>query len=570
MRAFLLIVAILIMAGCAAPPPAEETTPQQKLAIETAPSAEAPTTPTPTTTPTPPKAAWPIGMASTSGSRFAGQETSLTPTTVSRLGVAWSFETDGALTGTPTVKDGRVFAASWKGFVYALDEETGAQVWRYENGAQMDAPVTLWEDLAIVGDAHGQLTALNQSTGQEVWRIVADATKSAHIYATPVPHEGTLFVGIASDQESIRIHGDAPLDFRGAMLALDARTGQEKWRTMLAPENHTGAPVWGTPVVAAELGLLIFGTGNAYTEPASNMTDSIIALDLQTGRVAWWHQATTNDVFTQAAPTSPDWDFGSTPSLFGDGLVGLGQKSSVYWTLDAATGKVARKIGSPQSGEGIIAGSASAEGRVIVAYATLNKISAYDTTGAMLWNHNTTGGVYSAPALARGLVFAADTKGNVVALDAASGAALWNATVGPVFGGLSIANGKLFVPTVEGGFLGAKGRVVAFGLDGQTAARENASAPSGTTIRMRNFAFEPTEIVVLEGTDIIWVNEDATLHTATSADGAFDITLPNATPATRAFVEEGEYVIYCKPHASRDPVTGAWSGMTMKVIVEGG
>lgn len=522
---------------------------------------------------------WAVGMRDLRGSRAALQQSLLTSDNVDELGLKWSFRTNGSATGTPTVRDGVVYAATWKGVVYALDADTGELVWRHDGDAQVDAPVTLWEDLVLYGDAKGRILALDAETGEEVWRAVADTAESTHVYATVVVHESVAYVGVASDQESIRLHGDKPVDFRGSMLALDARTGGEKWRTRLVPEGLTGAPVWGTPVVAEELGLLIFGTGNAYTEPAHENTDAIIALRLTDGTMAWSFQATANDFFTQANPVNPDWDFGSTPSLFQDAngtlLIGLGQKSSRYWALDAETGKVVWKTGKPQSGQGIIGGSAYAEGIVVVPQTGLKRVEALDaTTGVQRWAHETEGMVFSAPAIVPGAVLAADSTGDLYALGLGSGDVLWSAKTGAaggVFGGLSVADGMLFVPTVEKGFLGEHGRILAYapGAKGGTASGEDDERPPHQ-VGLLNVAFQPDELTVAPGTRITWVNEDAIFHTATSgwdAGATFDFALQPGASASYVFDSPGTYVVYCKPHASpRDD--GSYSGMAMTIVVE--
>lgn len=541
--------------------------------------AQAPT-PSESTGAAPPPQEWPLGMHDMRGTRAALEQDAITAQNVAQLGLLWSFQTDGGATGTPTVRDGVAYVGTWRGAVYAIDAATGQQKWRHDVGAQIDAPVTVWEDLVLVGDAHGRLQALQAATGEPAWSATPDPTNDTHLYAMPVVRDGVVYQGIASDQESTRLHGDRPLDFRGSVAALDARTGALQWRTVLVAEGRTGAPVWSTPVVAEELGLLIFGTGNAYTAPADEHTDSVVALRIADGAIAWSFQGLANDVFTQANAASPDWDFGSTASLFRDAsgklLVGIGQKSSRYWALDAATGAVAWKTGEPVSGQGIIAGSATANGVVIVEQTNKKRVDALNaTTGEKIWSHPAEGMVFSGPAIVPGAVLYADSVGNLGALGLADGAPLWNVSLagaGGVFGGLSVAEGKLFVPAVEKAFLDAHGYVLAFAPGGR-AALPGAQAPSGSSdpnrVSLLNVGFHPDHLTVAPGTKVTWVNEDAIYHTATSGwdkGATFDHGLQPGASASYVFESPGTYTIYCKPHAS--PSGDGWAGMTMTVTVD--
>lgn len=595
--AAILLVLVLALAGCAVPDNrASGQAPGAPTGTTTGPAPGSPSGASPTpgsgtgatpgpapgsdATP-PPHSDWAMGPHDLRGSRAALEQDALTATNVGELGLAWSFQTDGSVTGTPTVMDGVVYAATWRGHVYALDAATGKQLWRHDSDAQIDAPVTPWQDLVLYGDAHGALTALNRSTGQQAWRVVPDPTNDTHIYATPVVHNGVVLLGIASDQESSRLHGTRPLDFRGSVAAIDARTGDVKWRTVLVEEGHTGAPVWSTPIVADELGLAIFGTGNAYTKPADAHTDSVIALRLADGSVAWSFQGTENDYFTQSNAVNPDWDFGSTGSLFHDAngklLFGIGQKSTRFWALDAATGTPVWHHGDPVPGQGIIAATATAKGIVISAQTNQKRIDAFNaTSGAVLWSANAEGMVFSAPAIVPGAVLVGDSTGKLVAYDLATGKKLWNASTGAaggIFGGLSVANGMLFVPTVETAFLGDHGDVLAYAPGGHATVGSGGGAGAGSTdphrVSLLNVAFKPDRLMVPPGTKVTWVNDDAIYHTATSGwdkGATFDNALQPGASASYVFDEPGTYVVYCKPHASPDG--SGWAGMTMTVVVD--
>ncbi|MFO1533843.1 MAG: PQQ-binding-like beta-propeller repeat protein [Thermoplasmatota archaeon] len=519
--------------------------------------------------------AWPFAQGSLDGRR-ASIDSAITSTALSTLGASWIAETVGAVTGTPTVDQGRVYVGTWKGMVYALDAKTGAKQWMADVGAQVDGSVTLAGGLALVGDAHGVLHALDATSGKPVWSVTTDTTTSTHLYATPLalPTHGTrpaiVVQAIGSDQESARLHGDQPVDFRGKVAAFDLATGKERWRTYLVPEGMTGAPVWGTPVYDAATDRIVFGTGNAYTAPAGDLTDSIVALQAEDGGIAWHYQASEADVFTQKHPDSPDHDFGATPNLFDSGerrLVGVGQKSSIFWAVDVANGQLAWSSGASQGGEGVIGDAAVSGDVVVVPYVTLGKVSAFSTAdGKERWSRPLSASGFSDVVAVPGAVIAADAAGDVHGFAAATGAVLWNASIGEggVFGGLSVAAGHLFVPVVRDGFIGDKGAVVAFGPGGTVATRP--AGDSAATVLMQGFAFVPVELHVAAGTTVTWVNKDPEMHTVTAVDGSFDLTVAPGAQVQHRFDAAGTYEYYCRPHSSEAP-DGTRQGMKASVVV---
>ena len=151
--------------------------------------------------------------------------------------------------------------------------------------------------------------------------------------------------------------------FRGSILALDAATGKQVWKTYTITETPqptkknavgtqlygpSGAPVWATPAVDPAKNALYVTTGNNYSDPGSAMSDSFLAMDLDTGRILWHRQMTANDAYTAACrlpdktncadSNGPDWDFGASPMLVtlagGRRLLLAGQKSGIVHALD--------------------------------------------------------------------------------------------------------------------------------------------------------------------------------------------------------------------------------------------
>jgi polyvinyl alcohol dehydrogenase (cytochrome) len=267
--------------------------------------------------------------------------------------------------------------------------------------------------------------------------------------------------------------------------------------------------VWDTPAVDVAAGRIYLGTGNNYTAPddaaacaqanpgssscasPDDHFDSALALNLSDGSIAWYHRVEGWDAWTVscaflppgvtwcASPTSPDYDFGgSGPNLITvngpngskQKLVGIGQKSGVYWAFDAATGATAwhTLVGPGAALGGIEWGTAYDGKRIYVplsnsyhlpytlaggAAAASGSWAALDpATGKFDWQVPTPDGAALAigPASeANGVVYVGDTAAggdkNMFALDASSGKVLWSyAASGSVWSGPAIANGTLY------------------------------------------------------------------------------------------------------------------------------
>ena len=335
------------------------------------------------------------------------------------------------------------------------------------------------------------VAALNAQTGAVLWKTQVDANAAAQVTANPVVAGGKLIVGVASNEEAdTLIPGYPCCTFRGSVLALDPATGAVLWKTWTVPDNHgqpcadgnppsgcgySGGGVWDTPAIDPAAKRVYVGTGNDYTAPDSanackaaadlthtsdrnctspdDLFDSTLALDLDTGRVVWAFKAEGWDAWNVACAilplgatwcpsiASPDYDFGGAgPNLLhiknAKGApvdaVGIGQKSGVYWALDAATGQV---IWSSLVGPGSSLGG--------IEWGT-----AYDGKQIYVPNANFYGIPFTTPDGTLGF------RGSWSALDATTGAIVWQ-KVTPQFevalGGAGYANGVVYVSSMASG-----------------------------------------------------------------------------------------------------------------------
>ncbi len=196
------------------------------------------------------------------------------------------------------------------------------------------------------GYQDGTVEALDASTGRVIWTIVAaDPKKSEFFSAAPIAWNGVLYLGIAG----------ADWGARGRMMAFRESDGKQIWRFDLIPQgSELGANTWGKASTAATGGgstwttysldpatdLLYVPVGNPAPDfspeyrPGANLyTDSIVALDARSGKLAWYHQFVAND--------SHDYDMAAAPALIttraGTPLVVAAGKNAMLYALDSSS-----------------------------------------------------------------------------------------------------------------------------------------------------------------------------------------------------------------------------------------
>ena len=316
--------------------------------------------------------AWTGWGSNTSNTRFQeAAKAGLSTADVPRLKVKWVFGFPGELSanGHPTYAGGRVFVGSVGGRVYSLSAATGCVHWYLDAGSQVRSAITVAKAgagyAAFFGDGKGNAWAVDAATGRQIWKTHVDDFPVARLTGSPVFYEGRLYVPVASGEEAA---GSVPTyeccKFRGSLVALDAATGKQIWKTYTIDQparptgqkNKTGtalygpsgAPIWSTPAIDAKLGVIYVTTGDNYSEPVTKTSDSFMALDMKTGKILWMRQMTENDAYTSACRlpdrtncpdvNGPDFDFGASPILVnlrnGKRALLAGQKSGIVYALD--------------------------------------------------------------------------------------------------------------------------------------------------------------------------------------------------------------------------------------------
>ena len=362
---------------------------------------------------TPAAASWTGWGADASNTRFQGTP-GIAAADVPRLKVKWAFAFPGDIQAysQPTIAGNRVFVGSPGGKVYSLDAKTGCVHWFFDAEAGVRSAVTLANNAAFFGDAKANVYAVNAATGKQLWKTKADAFPVAGITGSPVVHNGRVYIGIRSGEEAA---GADPkyecCRFRGSLVALDAATGKQVWKTYLVDEpkrttkNKAGAQlwapsgvaVWSTPAIDTRRNIVYITTGNNYTDPATRLSDAFVALDLNSGKILWSRQMTPKDAYTSACrlpdktncaeSNGPDFDFGSSPILVtlanGKRALVAGQKSGVVWAVDPDNqGEVLwqTRVAKGGTAGGVQWGSAVDQNNVYVAVSDIGRIMLTYTT----------------------------------------------------------------------------------------------------------------------------------------------------------------------------------------------
>jgi len=282
-------------------------------------------------------------------------------TNVGRLKPVWVYQLrePGRLETSPIVVDGIVYISENSHIVTALDGRTGRPLWRYTGTPIRDfraccgavnRGLAILDDQLFLGTIDARLVALDMRTGKVRWEVkLADYKAGYSITAAPLAVKDKVIVGISG--------GD--LGIRGFLDAYDSKTGKRVWRLWTIPApgepGHEtwegdswrtgGGGTWITGAYDPELNLLYWPAGNPgpdfngdYRKGDNLYTNSLLALDVDTGKLRWYFQFTPHDV--------NDWSANQVPVLINGVVNGKTRKlvvqanrNAFYYVLDRVTGE---------------------------------------------------------------------------------------------------------------------------------------------------------------------------------------------------------------------------------------
>ncbi|HEY2429796.1 MAG TPA: PQQ-binding-like beta-propeller repeat protein, partial [Acidimicrobiales bacterium] len=363
---------------------------------------------------------WPAYGHDLSNTRFQSQEHSLGPLQAAELAPAWTFSStaaggDGDFTGTPVVADGYVLAASNRGWVFALNADSGDLVWKRKlprGGINSSLTVAGGLVFGAVSDVSSRAgpgpggaaggpyaVALDERTGALRWRSAPlDQQAGADVYSSPVVFDDMVLIGLSGGSAELSAAPERSA-FHGSLVILDRATGAAQRRTWTIPPSawaagYAGGGVWSTAAVDPVHRVAFVGVGNPFQKDRAHPnTDSVLKVDVDRSHATFGHilgvyhgqvdtYADTSKLPCVTLPgNSPpyypqgagscgqiDLDFGAAPNLLhfgGRTLVGDGQKSGVYHEFDPSTMRPvsATVVGPPTPSVGGIVGSTAFDGR---------------------------------------------------------------------------------------------------------------------------------------------------------------------------------------------------------------
>lgn len=297
---------------------------------------------------------------------------------VGRLGFAWDYDmgTSRGLEATPIVVDGVLYTSGTTGRVYAVDAATGEEIWKFDPESdgqvnrytccdEVNRGIAVWEGMVYVGSLDGRMFGLDAATGDVVWEVDTIIYKDRAYTSSGAPEiaGGVVVIGNAG----------ADYDARGYVSAYDLKSGELAWRFFIVPgdpENgyeHPememaartwdpesrwdvggGGTAWNGMAYDPELNLLYVGTGNAalfnWHERSPSGGDnlflaSILAIDPDTGRLAWHYQQVPRE----------SWDYTATQPMILTDMEFDGEvrkvlmqapKAGFFYILDRETGEL--------------------------------------------------------------------------------------------------------------------------------------------------------------------------------------------------------------------------------------
>jgi alcohol dehydrogenase (cytochrome c) len=280
---------------------------------------------------------------------------------VKTLEQKWVFQAESLekFESTPLVVDGIMYLTQAPSDTLALDAKTGRVFWIYRYFPATDVKPccgSVNRGLAILGDTlflatlDAHLVALDAKTGRALWNTkVANSGAGYAMTVAPLVVKDKVIVGVAGGEFGIR----------GFIAAYDVRSGREAWRFNTIPGpgeaghetwqsnawEHGGGSIWVTGSYDPALNLTYWGTGNPGPDwnPAQRAgdnlySDSVVALDPDTGKLKWFFQFTPNDPYdydSTQVPVLVDATWRGAPRK----LMMWANRNGFFYVLDRVTGQ---------------------------------------------------------------------------------------------------------------------------------------------------------------------------------------------------------------------------------------
>jgi alcohol dehydrogenase (cytochrome c) len=296
----------------------------------------------------PPADAWLTYHGDYSGQRHSTL-TQITAENIGRLKQVWRFQTGQTLKASPIVWNGVVYITAPDN-LWAIDARTGKEIWHHQHTKNNAFHIghrgaAIYKDTVYLTTPDCHLIALGAKNGEIKWDFpIADSSKGYWSTNAPLVIGNHVIVGVAGDFDNLP----------GLLRSFDADTGKPQWSFYSTPPpgqsepksgGATGGQMWNTGTYDPELNLMFVGTGNPTpvlnggARPGDNpWTCSIVALNPDTGKLAWGFQVSPHDTH--------DWDAAEVPVLVNGSFNGQSRqmllqasRNGYFFVLDRTNGK---------------------------------------------------------------------------------------------------------------------------------------------------------------------------------------------------------------------------------------
>jgi quinohemoprotein ethanol dehydrogenase len=297
---------------------------------------------------------WPAPGGDWGTSRYSTLR-QITPDNVKSLGAAWVIELPERESSRafPIISDGLMFLTTNRGRIFALDPATGKTVWSYSHpGYGGNRGVGAGEGLLFAGMGDSTVSAVDQMTGQLRWTAPRDPALPAQGMTAQPVYGGGVVVATVSGGDNFA---------RGRAIGYEAKTGKQLWVFDVVPApgqpghetwpkdsdiwKYGGGAIWTIPSIDADLGLVYIATGNAVPQFGGEIrsgdnlyTDSVVALELKTGKIRWHYQLVHHDIWEHDVSTGPVLYDATVNGRPRKGIA-VARTDGYFFLLDRETGK---------------------------------------------------------------------------------------------------------------------------------------------------------------------------------------------------------------------------------------
>jgi outer membrane protein assembly factor BamB len=306
---------------------------------------------------------WPMANKDYNNTR-ATTDSAIKSGNVDTLGFAWAFDIPGiaefgAAPTNPLIAGDTVYLQDMKSNVFALDLKTGKELWRKIYNTDVygpEGPAIGWGKIFVL-KGHYEVAALDITSGTELWVTRLSNTATVGIDIQLTAYGGMVYASTVPGSSNADFYSGGQA---GVIYALDQQTGKINWSWNTVDSAdiwgnlkvNSGGGAWYPPAIDTRTGIMYWGIANpspwpgtqefpnGSSRPGPNLyTNSMVALDVRTGKLLWYNQVLPHDIFDLDFQVSPILTSASINNNRRDIVIGSGKLGIVY-AFDRKTGEI--------------------------------------------------------------------------------------------------------------------------------------------------------------------------------------------------------------------------------------